>query len=320
MTKNKNKGKVDNKHRNIDGMIERYGDLTKPGAYSSPYKLSKITKKSEKLIRTQLLKDPTYYLHRKVKDNFLRRRVIVSQPFMQYAIDLKDVREYKIKNKNVGYLLCMVDCFSRFAYCEPIVNKKAETSEKALKKILSRLPPGCRKIQSDRGGEFFNKRFQALLKSKNITLFATFDYVTKASIVERFQKTLMRMIHRFMERNDTDVYIDSLQDIVGNYNRTFHKAIQMAPVEVSMKNKGEVTDHLFNRDYYTKKTKKPSILSAPKFNPGDTVVVSKLKKGPFTKEYKGTFRPEIFEIHKLVNSDPYVYKVRKFFTYNLNIA
>ena len=315
MTKRKTKLKDDLSHHSgnrvvgNDAIIERYGDLTKPGAYSSPHKLSKITKKSEKSIKIKLMKDPAYYLHRKVQDNFLRRRVIVSQPFYQYAIDLKDVREYKRKNRNTGYLLCVVDCFSRYAYCEPIINKKAETSEKAFKNILNRLPPGCKKIQSDRGGEFFNKRVQELLKSKNIKLFATFDYVTKASIVERFQKTLMRMIHRFMERNNTDAYIDSLQDIISNYNSTFHEAIQMSPDQVSMKNMGDVADNLYNRGYYTKKTKNDPLLRKPKFHTGDTVVVSKLKKGPFSKEYKGTFRPEIFLIHKVVNALPYVYKV-----------
>ena len=44
-------------------------------------------------------------------------------------------------------------------------------------------------LQTDKGTEFKNKEFQNLLKTKKIHFFTTENPETKASIVERFQRT-----------------------------------------------------------------------------------------------------------------------------------
>ena len=308
---NRKNNKNDRKRKKEDTLnekiISRYGDLSKPGALSNPKQMSRHYDKTPKSIANALKREPAYYLYRKVAKNFQRRRVIVSQPNYQLAIDLKDVREYKKKNKNVSYLFCAIDCFSRFAYCQPMTNKKAESAEKALITILDEMEKPCRLIHADRGSEFFNVRIQKLLKSRDIKLFATWNYDIKSSLVERWQRTLMRMINKYMEKNNTESYIDALQDIVRNYNSSYHTAIRMPPNMVSDENMGEVMDNLYNKGYSTTKLKKKS-QNEPLFKQGDTVVVSRLK-GQFDKEYRGTFKPEIYFVHALASRNPPTYKV-----------
>lgn len=294
-----------------ENIIERYTDLSKPSAYTYPEKIKRESGIGIKKIKSALESEPSYYLYRKAIHNFPRQRVIVSQANYQYAIDLKDVSRYANDNNNIRYILCMVDCFSRYALCYPMVNKKAETSENALSELLNRLDSPCKKLQADRGGEFFNRRIEKLLKKKNITLFATFEYSIKASLVERFQKSLMRMIHKFMEKNNSTHYIDSLDKIVNNYNMTFNKAVGMSPLEAHKdENSGIVADNLFKKGYSPKKSRVYSSPTPQKFKKGDSVIITR-KKTLFFKEYSGSFRPEIFTIHSMVRSNPNVYKVGK---------
>ena len=43
-----------------------------------------------------------------------------------------------------------------------------------------------------------------------------------------------------------NVYIDKLNDIVGEYNKTYHRAIKMKPVDVKLYVKWKAYDNLFN--------------------------------------------------------------------------
>ena len=133
-----------------DSVNKLYKNLNNPLSFTSPSKISKKTKIKKSEIVEKLKIEPSYYLHKKITRVFPRRRVIVSHPNHQYAIDLKDVKEYSETNNNTKYLFCAVDCFSRFAFVEPMKDKKAETSEKALALILKRIKHPIRKLWADR--------------------------------------------------------------------------------------------------------------------------------------------------------------------------
>ena len=49
---------------------------------------------------------------------------------------------------------------------------------------------------------------------------------------ERFIKTLKTKIYKYMYLVSKNVYNDKLDDIVGDYNNTYHRAIKMKPVDV----------------------------------------------------------------------------------------
>ena len=54
----------------------------------------------------------------------------------------------------------------------------------------------------------------------------------KFVVAERFIRTLITKIHKFMTSISKNVYIDKLIDIVHEYNSTYHKTIKMKPVDV----------------------------------------------------------------------------------------
>ena len=54
----------------------------------------------------------------------------------------------------------------------------------------------------------------------------------KLVVTERFIRTLKTKIYKYMTLVSKYVYIDKLDDIVGEYNNTYHRAIKMTPVDV----------------------------------------------------------------------------------------
>ena len=90
----------------------------------------------------------------------------------------------------------------------------------------------------------------------------------KSAIAERFNRTLKeRMWHRFTAEN-TRNWIDILDDLVSKYNKSYHGAIRMRPIDASkIENKSEVWENLFRHDGETKKSK---------FKIGDNVRISRI--------------------------------------------
>ena len=54
----------------------------------------------------------------------------------------------------------------------------------------------------------------------------------KSVVAERFIKTLKTKIYKYMTSVSKNMYIDKLDDIVGEYNNTYHRTIKMKPVDV----------------------------------------------------------------------------------------
>ena len=54
----------------------------------------------------------------------------------------------------------------------------------------------------------------------------------KSVVAERFIRTLKTIIYKYMTSISEDVYIDKLDDIMGEYNNTYHRTIKMKPVDV----------------------------------------------------------------------------------------
>ena len=51
-------------------------------------------------------------------------------------------------------------------------------------------------------------------------------------VAERLIRTLKTKIYKCMTSISKNVYIDQLDDIVNEYNNTYHKTIEMKPVDV----------------------------------------------------------------------------------------
>ena len=114
------------------------------------------------------------------------------------------------------------------------------------------------------------------MKTKKIHFFTTENPETKASIVERFQRTLKTRMWKYFTHHRTLRYVDILPKLVHGYKHAYHRSIKCAPVSVTLKNKPQVSENL-----YAKSDSKKVKL---KFKVGDFVCINKTKR-PFDKSY-----------------------------------
>jgi transposase InsO family protein len=180
----------------------------------------KITRQQ---VKEWLMKQDTYTLHKPVRRNFRKNRVIVGGIDEQWQMDLAEVQSLQKFNDGYRYPLVCVDVFSKYAWVIPLNNKTGLSLVEAFKLILStgRKPE---KVMTDQGTEFFNKHFQTLMKEKDINLYNTYNE-TKASIVERLIRTLKTRMWRYFTAKKTMRYIDILPDLVLSYNHSVHRSI-----------------------------------------------------------------------------------------------
>jgi len=186
----------------------------------------------------------------------------------QWVADLIEVINIAKSNRGYRYLLTVVDVFSKYAWVEPVKSKSGQDVTTAFEKILKRSQGRQpQNLQTDDGKEFYNKHFQTLIKRKNIHHFSA-SGDTKASVVERFNRTLKEILYRYFTIKNTLTFLPVLQDLVLGYNRSYHRSIKMATDKVTASNQKEVWNNLYAKRLNAKRLK-------PKFKVNDRVRLNK---------------------------------------------
>ena len=140
-----------------------------------------------------------------------------------------------------------IDVFSKFVWVVPLKNKTGESLVNGFQIILD-TGRSHENLQTDKGTEFLNRNFQSFLKEKNTHFFTT-NSELKASVVERFNRTLKTRMWKYFTAKNTRVYIDILQDIVQGYNNSYHRSIGRTPSPVSLLNVGQVRRKLYGNSW-----------------------------------------------------------------------
>lgn len=250
-------------------------------------------------VKEALKGEDTYTNTAPAVTKFPRRKTYVDGIDDQWQADLMDMNGQIDANNGFRYILCVIDCFSKYVWAEPLKTKTATEVTKAFQKVLDqgRSP---RKLQTDDGTEFFNKTMDTLLQRHSIRHFSTFSPL-KATIVERFNRTLRMRLTRLWDVQKTFNWTDKLQDIIAGYNTTKHSSIGMTPVEASKpENEKRVRDKLYPDE--------PGPES-PTLKIGEYVRVQEYR-GVFTKEQVNKWSTEIFQIEKVLPTNPVTYQLK----------
>ena len=132
------------------------------------------------------------------------------------------------------------------------------------------------------------------MKQQNIHHFSTHGDA-KASIVERFNKTIKSKLYEYFTAANTLKYVDVLPKLMYQYNQTYHRSIRMTPAKVTSFNAKEVWDNLYGKYVNSKKKKK----KPPAFKVGDKRRLNK-KFRPFKKGYLPGWTEEVFVVREVV--------------------
>lgn len=243
-------------------------------------------------------------IHTRARRNFKRRTVILKGINDLWQADLVEMGDYSADNKGYRYLLTVIDAFSKFAWAVPVKNKSGPEVTQAIEQVLVKQSPTH--LQTDNGKEFYNVHFQRLMKKYNINHYSTYSTL-KASIVERFNRTLKGWMWKQFSLNGSYNWIENIQNLVDKYNSTVHRTIKMRPRDVNLKNE----KHLLQTVY-----SKIKIFPRPKFKVNDKVRISKYKH-VFEKGYTPNWTTEVFKIKTVKKTNPVTYVLEDYRNNNI---
>ena len=127
-------------------------------------------------------------------------------------------------NKEFRFLLCDIDIFSKYAWIIPFKDKNDLRIVDAFQNISDDSDRKPNKILVGKGSEFYNNSFKIWLKDNEIEMYSIHNK-RKSVVAERFIRTLNTKMYKYMTSVSKNVYIDKLDNIVGDYNNTYHKTI-----------------------------------------------------------------------------------------------
>ena len=116
----------------------------------------------------------------------------------------------------------------------------------------------------------------------------------KSVVAERFIRTLKTKIYKYMTLVSKNVYINKLDGIVGEYNNTYRRTIEMKPVDV--------------KDNTYIDFKKEANYKNPKFKVDDHVRISKYNN-IFAKGYTPKWLEDVFVVSKIKNAVLWTYVI-----------
>lgn len=235
-------------------------------------------------------------LHASARRTFPRRRVVVRGYDDLWQADVVEMRPYARRNKGHNYILTVIDVLSKYAWALPLKSKSGSEVAKALATIFRTDKRHPANLQTDQGKEFYNADVQNLLKRHGVNHYSTYS-VMKASVVERFNRTLKNNMWKMFTLNGSYRWIDDLARLVAEYNARKHRTIGARPSDVTP----AMADRLLRTVYSNVKIAGPA-----RFKVGDPVRVSKFKT-VFAKGYTPNWTTEVFRVKKVQHTSPVTY-------------
>lgn len=236
---------------------------------------------------------------------FPRRPTVIKSLDDLIQMDLCDFQAVAKENLNYRYLLVSINTFSKYLWALPLKTKSAAEVAQAAEIILDDskrlIGVEIRHIQTDQGSEFKGS-FSALCRRRKIKHYWTYG-ATKASIVERANKTLKLMIYRRMAALSSLRYIDFLPKVVEKYNNTVHSKTKMTPIDASK----EHHEEFLRENVYI--NARPRVKA--KYSVGDSVRISN-PKFIFSRGFHPQFSTQLYTISMVNNKYPVTYRLNNY--------
>jgi len=210
--------------------------------------------------------------------------------------------QYSRQNSGYKYILVVLDAFSRKNWVRALRTKEGDETAAAIDDIISEMPQKPRTLASDIGSELINKAVRRIVVDKYGMVEFRLVGKTKATLVERFNRTLGQRIQRYFMEKKTTRWVDRLQDFSEAINNSVNRTLGVTPNSINLTNWHQTFDKL-----YKSKTYKNIIC---KFSVGDKVRVPieiPKEKATFRKGTLAKWSKEIFTISKSFQSGPICY-------------
>jgi len=290
----------------MDNKLKKlYYDPDSPVCYSGVSALYREAKKRFPEIKLAdienfLAKQNTYTLHKPIQHHFPRNKIVTAGLDVDWQADLADLKSLKKYNSNYSYVLVVVDVLSRHLWAVPLKRKTPTDVTDAFEKILKSSDRIPWRLCTDKGTEF-KGCFQQFLAKQDIKYFTATNPDVKASMAERYVKTIKLRLWKYFTKMKTFRYIEVLPRIVNSINHSTHRVTGMRPVDVNQDN----AESLWQKLYGQYGNDRPKC----RFQIGDKVRITK-EKHKLSKGYLPNFTEEVFIINEILkNRKPVAYRI-----------
>lgn len=224
---------------------------------------------SRRMVAQWLAKQQVHQLFTQTKTTKDIQHTVLKQPHTQIGIDLVDMQNDEFKG--FKYILTCIDLFSKKAYVAALPNKEEPTVTKAMEQLIKNEIHYVTSIRSDRGTEFINDKFIKMLEKYGIkSVLSLAGKPQSNGNIERFNKTLKRLLNMSMKVLGTKDWPSVLHVIVENYNNTVHVTTNKTPnyldEEIGNKKVLKVAENKIRKKVQSKNEN-----NIPKFKIGDKV-------------------------------------------------
>jgi hypothetical protein len=224
----------------MDDILSIYKKYNRPGAQ----KLLLLAK-SEGIQTT--LKDVQAFIASRAEEQQLKEsrhtkqsqgHIVSYNPFNRLQLDIFVLKKYETSNKGYGYILCIIDIFSRKVWTYPMKSKSLMDTTPAIKKFFSSsgLHEFNKKalviIMSDSDSAFKgddrdeDQNFQKILSDNNAVLeHVKLNDHHALGVIDVFAKNLKRVLSREFLENKSTEWISILPKVIEQYNNTPHTAL-----------------------------------------------------------------------------------------------
>ena len=207
-----------------------------------------------------------------------------------WSLDILDLKDYGPENnRGYRYVLVIIDNFSKFGWTVPVKNKNAQTIKDSFENILISSKRRPNLIETDRGKEFYNNRFQDFLNKNNNKLYSR-NSSYGAVFAERFNRTIRDLLKKIVFEQGDAKWVDILPKITKQYKNRIHSSTKLTPIQASIKK---------NEGYFYKNLLDKRNKIKPKFQLNEFVRVADLKK-TFSKGDTTNWSYKLYKITELI--------------------
>jgi len=152
--------------------------------------------------------------------------------------DLIDMSTLSRHNGCNKWILTAIDVYSRRAWAFPLKNKTPNLIKPHLQTVFNRIskdyPKAKLSLTVDTGSEFKGP-VNTWAHESNITIFRGKPgdgTKTRTALSESFNRTLLRMLYKFMNSAGKSHWVDHLDKFINNYNKRINSGIKAVPMKV----------------------------------------------------------------------------------------
>lgn len=290
------------------GRIENDWHDKLPISFGGKYRAYEFYKDdlSKKYIDNEFKKIDTYSKFKEYKRARNFNPIYVRRKRHQFEADvIKFNDKLMLKATECANLLVLIDVFTKYVHLFPLKQITAKQTSACLENLFSEEDNRPKNLRTDSGSEFVNRLVKNVLDKYKITHFIARNK-NKCSIVERFNRTIQRLIYQKCNYNNTNNWISILDDVKKIYHNRYHRTIKMSPLDAEKDENQAKLRGIYAAKYSKAEMKRKK----PKFKVGDTVRISILRTN-FSRGYHQNFTTEIWTVSEVLDNLPQPrYKVK----------